>query len=561
MNPQWQYNHLAIPLVLGVLISIILLTLAVRRRGNPLALPFFAFIFCVFILALNSLLEILTLNLELSLFFADLSFLGVTFLAVTWLGVVMTYAGKTKRFMRRLPLIVLIPTLTNIVIWTNPLHHLWRSDSYRDLTTTWFPVSVYNYGPWYYTIHMGYNYLITVISLYMLWMAFTIKGRVYRSQISILASAFLLPYAIEMMNIFGIQPIPHYNSSTLFLPISGAIIAWGFLRYDLLELTPIARDLVVESMRDLMLVLDNQNRIIDINPAAREKLFGGSTRIVGMNLDRLIEHQDNLLSSLQNNHTNHSEVQLESGANEQVYETHFSPITDSSGNTAGQLLILRDITSRKQAEKAFYEQVQQVAVLEERQRLARELHDSVSQSLFAARTLADLLPRAIDKKPEKVSEYAFNIQQLIQGTTAEMRLVLLELYPDALTETELGIIIKHLCDAHTGATGIEVEFKAASQILLESAQQIVFYRITQEALNNIRKHTQATQVKVHLTKSDNIIELLIEDNGVGFDTTQIPTDHFGLKNMRERANSIDAKFEIRSEIDCGTSIKLVKEMS
>lgn len=554
---QLQYNHLVIPLSLSIILIIGLILLGLRLRKNPVAIQFLFFMVCLLIWMVMSLVEVVVLDLHLSLLAADLSFLGTTFFPLAWLGIVMTYLGSGVQFRRIFPYMSVIPILTNLIIWTNPLHFLWRSDSFRDLTTTWFPISIYNYGAWFSVVHMPFSLGIAFIAIFLLVRSFFVRERVYRIQIVIMLIALIVPLSVEMLHQLGFQPIPHYNSSTLIFPFSALLVGWALLRFQLFDLTPIARELVVESMQDMMIVLDNHDRIVDVNPAARRNLFQGDMSIIGENIDALPYKQSQLISQLISSDESHHEIKIEHGDNHKIYEVYLSPISPHLGDDFGILIVLHDITHRKIAQQALYEQVQQVAILEERQRLARELHDSVNQTLFAAQMLSDLLPRAIEKKPEKVPEYAANIRQLIHGTTAELRLVLMELYPDALIQTDLGTIIKHLCDAYTGSTGTPVQFVTASQIYLKKDAHIAFYRIAQEALHNVSKHTDATQVTVKLIQGSHQIELNIQDNGLGFDVDNTPSDHFGLKNMRTRATDVGAVFDIVSEVNQGTTISVI----
>ena len=511
------------------------------------------FMFCVLVWITTSLLESVILNLQMSLLIADFSFLPITFFPIAWLYLVMTYVGKGKQFYRILPWFIIIPILTNVIIWTNPLHHLWRGDSYRDLATTWFPITIYDYGQWF-TVHLIFSLSLAFFAMFLLIRTLFFREKVYRVQIIILLVALNLPLSIEILHWLGIDPIQHYNASILTFPISGLLVGWVMLRHNFLDLMPIARDLVVESMEDLVLVLDGQRRLIDVNPAVRQDLFQGDRTIVGASIDDLLPEQRDVITKIIKNNALREEIEICRDSKPQTYEITISSILHPYIGNAGWLLLLRDITDRKQAEQAYYQQMQQVILLEERQRLARELHDSVNQTLFAARMLADLLPKAIDTKPDKIPEYAINIQQLIHGASAEMRLVLLELYPDALIETDLGTVIKQLCNAYVGSTGTPVDFFATPQIHLEKNAQLAFYRIAQEALHNISKHTQATKVSVKLINSDNIIRLCIQDNGAGFDRNHTPPDHFGLKNMVDRANGVNADIDIVSNINEGTTI-------
>lgn len=204
----------------------------------------------------------------------------------------------------------------------------------------------------------------------------------------------------------------------------------------------------------------------------------------------------------------------------------------------------------------LYEQAQTAAVLEERQRLARELHDSVNQNLFAAIGLADLIPKAFVKKPEKVVSYAADISQLTRGALAQMRMILLELYPEALVKTPLQDLLQYLCNALTGSTSVVVNFVSTGNVLLSEESQLAYYRIAQEALHNIETHADATRVSVKLTQYDDEITLVIHDNGRGFDLDTIPAGHFGIKNMQDRAEHIGAELEITTTMEAGTTVIL-----
>jgi len=565
MNPQWQFNAMAIPLGISVFLILCLIVLALRKRHNRLAIPFLFFMGCLLLWMVTSLLEVLTLNLRLSLFMADLSFLGITFFSIAWLAVMMIYTGREKLFYRIRPYIIIVPIFVNVMIWTNPIHNLWRGESYRDLTTTWFPISFYDYGPLFYFVHIPFALSISFVAIYFLTVSLFFRQSTYRAQLSTLLIAFLLPLIIAILHLIGIQPIAHFNASPLVFPISAALTAWAVLGFGFLELTPIARDLVVENMLDLMVVLDKNNRIVDLNPAARNYLIQQETlesnAIIGADINALLPALNMHTEQIAENYHLQEDFQIKHNGKAHMFDVFISTITRNGGQNAGQLLIFHDITARKQAEQAVYDQIQELAIVNERQRVARELHDSVNQTLFAAGTLADLLPRAIEKKPEKIPEYATHIQQLIHGATAEMRLVLLELYPDALINTDLGVIIKHLCEAFTGVTGIEIDYTPAMQINLEKDAQLAFYRITQEALHNINKHAQATEVSIKLNKIENTVELLIQDNGAGFDAENVSSERFGLKNMIDRAKSVGAALNINSVQSKGTTIKLIGEAS
>lgn len=203
-----------------------------------------------------------------------------------------------------------------------------------------------------------------------------------------------------------------------------------------------------------------------------------------------------------------------------------------------------------------YQQAQALAAAHERQRLARDLHDAVSQTLFSASVIAQTLPRLIDQDPAEVRSGLDELNRLNRSALAEMRTLLVELRPQSLIETDLRTLIRYLINAFTSRASIEVESRINYSIVLPEEVHIVFYRIVQEALNNIQKYAQARNVSVELVQINGHLQLRIEDDGIGFDPRKVSTGHLGLKIMQERAQSINAKLQVLSNVKGGTTIQL-----
>ncbi len=205
----------------------------------------------------------------------------------------------------------------------------------------------------------------------------------------------------------------------------------------------------------------------------------------------------------------------------------------------------------------LYEQARLVAAVEERQRLARELHDAVTQSLFSASLIAEVLTRLWDKNPEEGRRRLEELRQLTRGSLAEMRTLLLELRPAALMEAEVHELFHHLCDAFSGRTMVSVNCDVKVECDLLADVKVALYRIAQEALNNIAKHSQASQVEMSLICKAGGAVMEIRDNGRGFEIASVPADHLGLNIMRERADSINAQLTLNTEPGEGTRVRVV----
>ena len=195
-----------------------------------------------------------------------------------------------------------------------------------------------------------------------------------------------------------------------------------------------------------------------------------------------------------------------------------------------------------------------MAALEERQRLARDLHDAVSQTLFSANIIAEALPRIWDRDPESVRRRLPQLHRLTSGALAEMRTLLLELRPTALVDVELGELLTQAVHAFSGRSRTEASLNLTGQRPLPESVQIALYRITQEALSNVAKHARATEVQVRLEMEPDRVELRIRDDGQGFDPNQVPPGGMGLKILHERARAVGATLRITSSPGSGTEI-------
>ncbi|MBK9925106.1 MAG: PAS domain S-box protein [Anaerolineales bacterium] len=202
----------------------------------------------------------------------------------------------------------------------------------------------------------------------------------------------------------------------------------------------------------------------------------------------------------------------------------------------------------------LYEHAQSLAALQERQRLAQNLHDAVNQSLFSAGLIADVLPRLWDRDQDEARKSLDDLRRLTRAAQAEMRALLAELRPSALTDTDLGDLLYLLGSALSGRINIPVKVTVAEDVILPAEIQVAFYRVCQEALNNIAKHAKASKVDIDLMHEDSAIELRIRDDGVGFNTEETFAGHYGLGMMRERADAAGTQLSITSQPGQGTEL-------
>jgi signal transduction histidine kinase len=204
----------------------------------------------------------------------------------------------------------------------------------------------------------------------------------------------------------------------------------------------------------------------------------------------------------------------------------------------------------------LYEQAEQTATATERNRLARELHDAVTQTLFSANLIADVIPRIWERSPEEGLQGLEELRQLTRGALAEMRTLLLEMRPETLERSEIKPLLTQLADAFVGRVRVPVSLGLEGDCELTQEVKLVVYRVAQEALNNIAKHSGAKHVGLQLTCRPGSVSLSIRDDGLGFDAGSIPPDHMGMAIMRERASSVGARLRIESQVGRGATVEL-----
>jgi signal transduction histidine kinase len=205
----------------------------------------------------------------------------------------------------------------------------------------------------------------------------------------------------------------------------------------------------------------------------------------------------------------------------------------------------------------LYRQAQELAILQERQRLARELHDAVSQTLWSTMLIADVLPALWEQDPMKGREKLKRLNQLTRSALAEMRTLLLELRPASLLEVSIAELLRQLVATLTSHTKAEIHLTIEGDRRLPSDVQVAFYRIAQGALNNAAHHAMAGQIEVHLRCRPDHIELSVKDDGRGFEPVISSAGRMGLSIMRERAERIGALLSLSSQVGTGTKVVVI----
>jgi signal transduction histidine kinase len=205
----------------------------------------------------------------------------------------------------------------------------------------------------------------------------------------------------------------------------------------------------------------------------------------------------------------------------------------------------------------LYAQAGRLAALEERQKLARELHDSVSQALYGIALGARTARTLLDREPDKAAEPMDYILSLAEAGLAEMRALIFELRPESLETEGLVAALGKLVNALGARHQLEVRLDAGDEPDVSMDVKESLYRIAQEATNNIAKHAQAKHIEVRLMKGNEQLLLSISDDGMGFDANGEFPGHLGMHTMHERAEKAGGRLTIVSTANTGTQIQVM----
>jgi signal transduction histidine kinase len=218
----------------------------------------------------------------------------------------------------------------------------------------------------------------------------------------------------------------------------------------------------------------------------------------------------------------------------------------------------RELTARIDAQLAMARLRQHRAAAAERNRIGRELHDSVTQTLIAATVLAEELTAPAEMSPEALAGEVRSLARITRGAMAEMRVLLTEMRPEIVERARIGHLVRQLADAVRGRMQVDVSVRVedtGSEALPGDVRAAV-YRIAQESLNNVVKHSRARSVEVALAATSASVELSVRDDGVGFAPGASPTG-MGLPGMQERADIVGAALRIRGLPGSGTEVALL----
>ncbi|MBC7875953.1 MAG: PAS domain S-box protein [Anaerolineales bacterium] len=343
-----------LPLIISAFISVALALYTWRNRKTAGALPFSIMMFILFQWQTSYIFQLAGLDLPTKIFWGNIMFIGVVLTPIPWLIFALEYTGrKTWVNKWRLALLCFLPVITIIVIFTNKLHHLfWVSQTL--LREGGFLVLASVNGSWFW-VHAAYTYLLIMTGLILIVRTLLRWPVQYRGQMLWILLATLTPLIANAVTIFQIIPI-QIDLTPFAFAVTGIGMAYALFRHRLLDIAPIARDIIIDGMKDGIIVLDAKRQIVDINQAAQQIIGSyGEKQPIGKPLGDILTQWPELVERYREVLEAEDEISLGEGDAKRWYELNLSTLKDENKLLLGQVITTRDITERKLAEKQLRE--------------------------------------------------------------------------------------------------------------------------------------------------------------------------------------------------------------
>jgi len=353
---EWHSFFVIIALLSGLLLILLAYQGWMRRYITGMS----AFVTMLLLAGYWSLIyaaELANSDLSIIIFLNRLKYIGIAFLPVTWLLFAVQYTGRQHLINRyRLGLLLIIPFVTQIMVWTNYGNMFMAS--VRFFRPVDFAILRPDYGVWFW-VHAAYSHSMLVIGLLLL-LHYSLRMReIALSRLRLLVLAGGLPFVANLIYILNPRLFGGFDVTLLAMVVSSLLLSWGLLRLRLIDVVPIAYDTVMHHLPDGLLVLDNQQRISLMNPTARQYLQAPDGELVGLPLKEALPHfPDHLFDLLKK-----GEAITTLTLGQYRVEARLLTLYDGRKRRKGQALALRDITPLHQIEIELGEQLQQMAVL------------------------------------------------------------------------------------------------------------------------------------------------------------------------------------------------------
>jgi len=465
---------------------------------------------------------------------------------------ILDYADPGRWLSRRtLALLSIVPLLELALALTNDLHH-WHWLGFS-VGASVVPLR----GPGFWAM-FAYSLGLMLVNLIAVAWLFVRSPR-HRWPAVLMLVGNVTARVLHALEFVGGQGATRWDPSPFTIGVPFGLYAIALFGFRLFDPLPAAGRTAIEQMREGMMVFDASWRAISLNPAAAGILGIAAARTRGKTWAELMPSCPEAALCLGAGEAP-IEVDL-GGAEARCYALTLTPLTDHRALTIGYLLLLHDVTEQRRAQAQAVEQQRALAMLGEREQLARELHDGIGQVLGYVKMQAQAArDRLAQDQVAAADAQLARLVTVAQDAHADVREYILGAKTSAAAEPGLVAAVEQYLQRFSQQYGLRTELIApadGADDALEPTVEAQLLRIIQEALTNARKHAKAHLVRVSVELCTSDAQVIVQDDGLGFDPAVLATaegQRYGLGFMRERAAEVGGSVEIRSAVGAGTQV-------
>lgn len=347
---QFEYSPYILPLIAAALVSGWVCLYAWSRRNTAGAIALSGLSLMITLWLLGYTLEIAGANLATKLFFGKSQYIGIALAPLMWFIFSYNHANPTHTMSHRAMVLFMVIPLISILIafTTDSTRWLWTEFGIQQ--NDGFSVLSVSHGFWFW-IHSGYCYLLLLAGTIIMLRSILRNRGVYRGQAVAMIIAVLAPWIGNIVYLSGISPIPDLDITPFTFVITTVAIAGGIFGFRLVDLTPLAREAVIDGMQDAVIVLNHQNEVADLNKAAQTLAGRSGAQAIGKPVSAVFSRFEPLLKNYQEVFTAEEEINIGSDQEPIWYELLITPLYDHQKHLIGRVVMMRDITRRKKADE------------------------------------------------------------------------------------------------------------------------------------------------------------------------------------------------------------------
>lgn len=527
-------NAYSITLLLFGIAAVIMSIIIFRRSGE--AVRQFAFIsFGISIWSIAYAFELSSLDYFSMIFWLRLEYIGVAFLPAMWLQFIVKFIGKKHWLtITREIVIYIIPTITFIAVWTNDYHHLYYSNI-KVITSGPFPLLSLSIGPWY-IIHTIFFYTLLILGLVLLLNKFVSADKVYRQQNYVIVLAALIPWIVNITYLFDFRPLGYIDLTPYAFSITCLITSFGLIQLQLFDIIPVARDKIIEELHDGILVLDNMDRIVDINTRLKKIILTEYNKkiSIGENFNLYFLENNDLVDKVKER----LQTTYQLNVNGRCYEISINPLFEKNTIYSGVILILRDITERNKSDLILKRQSEELISLNQ---LKDKMFSIIAHDLRGPIINLKEIMSLFDQKiitDEELKSHLPLINADVKATASLLENLLFwsrtqlkgeRVHPAIINLNLISIVQLNLLESQIKEKSLTITNKIPENTLVFADKNMIELVIRNLLSNAIKYCHPNNSITLMSSLNDEFYKTEITDTGIGINSENIDK-LFGMNN-------------------------------